>query len=98
MSVEVVVADPESHTSLLAAVLIECHAGFHGGFSESAVVVVAEEKARRRVARGVDVRPAVVVEVESNDGHHIAGAGLRKAGGCRDIGKSPVAIVPVQRD
>src|SRR5581483_11168476 len=66
-SVAVVVGNCRAHSSLLAAVLIEGCAGGHSHVRESAVAIIVIENAGRAVAGDVNVRPAIVVVVESGN-------------------------------
>ena len=71
IAVEIVVADGDAHAGLLQAVLAQRDAALERLLAERAVVLVAEEPARRRVARDVDVGPAVVVVVRGDRRHRV---------------------------
>ena len=79
--------------------------------AEGAVVIVAIEQARRAVARDVDVRPAVVVEIGRRRAHPVGsrrspvradedhGATVRAAARSptiRDVGEGPVAAIAIE--
>ena len=80
VAVEIVVADCHSHAGLLDAVLAERDAAFERFLAKRAVVLVAKEPARRRVARHVDVGPAVVVVVGGDSRHRVGPRGCGDAG------------------
>jgi hypothetical protein len=56
MTVEIVVADGDAHAGLFHPVLAQRDAAFERFLPERAVMLVAEQPARCRVARDVDVR------------------------------------------
>src|SRR5689334_11877581 len=62
-AVAIIVAYADSHSRERHPVFIECTPGRNGDLAERAVMVVAVELARCRVAGYVDVRPTVVVEI-----------------------------------
>ena len=80
VAVEIVVADAQAHARLFHAVLAQRHAALERFLAERAVVLVAEEPARGRVAGDVDVGPAVVVVVGGHGGHRVRPRGRRNAG------------------
>ena len=62
-----------------------------------AVVVVSQQKAGRRVAGDVDIRPAIVIEIGRDGGHHITAGGFDNAGSFADVGECAIAVVAVER-
>ena len=91
--------------------LVEGATRRHRNLAEGAVVVVAVEQARRRVARDVDVGPSIVVEVcrrgphpvragrppvAAHEHHRRRAARARDAGCLRDVSKRPVSAIAVQ--
>ena len=60
--------------------------------------VVAEQPARRGIARDVDVGPAVVVEVGRHGGHRVRPGRRRDAGLPAHVGERAVTVVVKQFD
>ena len=93
VAVEIVVADGDAHAGLLHPVLAQRDAALERFFAERAVVLVAKEPARRRIAGDVDVGPAVVVVVRGHGGHRVRARGGRDARLPADVGERAVAVV-----
>src|SRR5690348_12170805 len=67
IAVAIVVGHGRAHAGLGAPVLVEGGAGHHGHVGKGAIVVVVVENAGRAVASDINVRPAIVVVVQSGD-------------------------------
>src|ERR1700733_4770489 len=76
-SIAVVVAHGQAHPSLLMPILAIGATGHYGDVVKSTVAIVAEQDARFRVHRHVNVGPAVVIEVTGNRGNGIPRAWLQ---------------------
>ena len=96
VAVGVEIADADTHAGLLLAILIQRHAALQTALGERAVVVVAEQQAGRRVARDVDIGPAVAIEIGGHGGQRVAGFTSENAGLLADIGECSVTVVVVQ--
>src|SRR4026207_295731 len=97
MSVRIEIADADTHASLFAAIVAERDASEHTLFTESAIAVVHEEQAGCRVARDVDVGPAVFVEIGGDDGHPVtlwSGGDSRRVA---HVGQRSVSVVAIER-
>src|SRR5438105_3142395 len=66
-AVVVVVADGRTHTGLLTAIFIESNAHFGSDVNESSIFQVVIKNAWRTVASDIDIRPAIVIVVQSGD-------------------------------
>src|SRR5688572_5175557 len=98
MAVVIVIADPQPHPSLLPAVRIQRDSALETSFRERAVASVPEQKAGRGVARDVDIRPAVAIEVGSSRRERIIRLHRQYAGLLAHIGEGCVSVVMVQAD
>ena len=61
MSVQIVIADTDTHARLFTAIVAKGHAAHNALFAKSSIVVIHEQQAGGGVARDEDVRPAVFV-------------------------------------
>ena len=71
MSLTAGIGHSHSHARLLLTVVTVGHSAQGRLLPKSSVPVVHEEQGRRRVAGYVNVRPAIVVEIGSNDGETV---------------------------
>ena len=76
-AVAVEIAGVDAHAGLFAAVAADGDARGQRLFHECAVLAIAEEQAGRRVARRIDIRPPVVVQIGEEDAEAVV-AGLRR--------------------
>src|SRR5205823_4810795 len=97
-AIQIEIADAYSHSSLLHAVFIQRHAALQANLGEGAIPVVQEQKARRRIASDVDVRPAIVVKVGRDHGHRITALCLCHPRYRGNVGERAITIVPVHAD
>src|SRR5688572_3689214 len=74
-TVAVVVANPDTHARHSRAILVEGATRRNADLAERAVVIISIEQTRSRVARDIDVRPAVVVEVGGCGAHSVRSYG-----------------------
>src|SRR4051794_5130607 len=90
------VADRHPHTGLHHPVLAQGDAALDRLFAERAIVIVAEQQARRGVAGDVNVRPALVVEIRSHYRQSIAAFDLADAASLRDVGEDAFPVIPIK--
>ena len=81
---------------MLLPVFVVGAAGLDGDVGERAVVVVAVEDTRGRVAGNVNIGPAVVIEVRRHRSKRVMARRLQDAGLLRHVGKRAVAVVVIQ--
>src|SRR5205807_902982 len=96
VAISVEIADPETHSSLLAAILIQRNTAFQAALGEGAIAIVSEQQAGRRVARDVNIRPAVPVEIGGSRGERVIRLDRQDTGGLAHVSKRPVSVVVVQ--
>ena len=111
LTVRVEITYTHAHPRKGDAMLIERDARRHCHFPKSAIVVIAIQQARRRVARHIDIRPPVVVEIGRSGSHSVRAGRLpvatdedhgrwsaraSDAGLFRDVDERPVPAVAVQ--
>ena len=96
MSVQVVVADPNSHAGLLRPVVAEGDAALHAFFAKRAIVIVHEQQTGSGVARHVDIRPAVLIQIGGDYSHAIGTGGLRDARLSTDVGERSIPVIAIQ--
>src|SRR5580700_2248549 len=94
--VRVEIANPQTHSSLLLAVLAQRDAALQTALGKSAVAIVAKQQAGRSVACDVDVGPAVAVEVGRRRSQRIARLDSGDAGFLADVGERPAPVVMVE--
>src|ERR1017187_1911973 len=95
-AVAVVVGHGQPHAGLLMSVVVVSAARHDGHIGERAVMIVAEQNARLRVNRNINVRPPVVVEVIGSGGDRIARTGLQNTRLLGNIGKRSVSVVVIK--
>ena len=94
--VEIVVADRDAHARLLESVFAQRDAALEPLLAKGAVVLVAKQPARRRIARDVDVGPSVVVVIGGHGRHRIGTLRGGDAGLAAHVGERAVAVVAKQ--
>ena len=97
-AIAVEVADADTHAALLEAMLVERDAHLGRVVREGAVAVVQEQDARCGVARDVDIRPAVLVEIRRHRRERVVFPHLPHARRLADVLKRAIAQVAVERD
>ena len=110
-AIGIVVSDADAHPGERDAALVERASGLERHLAERPVVIVAVQLARRRVARDVDVRPAVVVEIRRRRAHAVGARGppvaadehhrrrtarARDAGRLRDVLEGAVTAIAIE--
>ena len=95
-AVAIVVAERDAHACLRLAVLAVRAARLHRDVLEGPVAVVPIERARVRVVRHVQIRPAIIVEVEGADAEAVRPCGLGDARRLGHVGEAAAAGVAVQ--
>src|SRR5688572_3544880 len=92
----IVVADCDSHATLLAAISVDCRARLESDLAERAVSIVLVKVIRRRVVSHENIDPPVPVEVTADDIKPVVTPRVGHARLFRNVNKSPVAVVAVQ--
>src|ERR1700684_3827286 len=93
--VRFVIANPQTHSRLLLAVLTQRNAALKTVLGKSAVAIISKLQAGRSVACDIDIGPAVAVEVRRGGSQRIARLDGGDAGFLADVGESPVPVVMV---
>src|SRR5690349_20077115 len=96
MAVSVVIADARAHSSLLAAILIECGPRGDGYIGKGPVMVVAVQNAGRAVAGDVDIGPAVFIEIESRYAKRVVPVSLVDVSLGAQVLKTSVSAIVVE--
>jgi hypothetical protein len=96
LAVTVEVGDGRAHAGLSVAVFVEGGASGDGDISESAVAIIVIENAGGAVAGDENVRPAVIVVIESGDAQGVMSIGSIDVGFCADVFESAVAAVVIE--
>ena len=96
LAVAVEIGDGRAHAGLLRAIFVEGRAGNDGDIGKRAIVIVVIENAGSAVAGDVDIRPAVIIEVESGDAESVVSGGLVDVRLGGDVFKFAVASIVVQ--
>src|SRR6266571_6309417 len=95
-AVPVIVSGGNAHSRLRLAVLTVSAPGLNTHVGKGAVVVVAIQGAGIGVVGDVDVRPAIVVEVENQNAESVRSVSRCNPGFPRDIVERPIPVVPIQ--
>ena len=85
LAIVVIVADSRTHAGLLAAIFVEGNTDFGRHVSKSPIFQIVIQNAGRAVARDIDVRPTVIVVVESGDAQAIMAVRFLNAARFADI-------------
>ena len=96
IAVEIVIGGGDAHAGLWLAVGAERAAGFDGDVGEGAVLFVLIERAGGGIVGDVNVRPAVVIEIGSEDTEAKSAVGFQNAGFFADVGERAIAVVVVE--
>ena len=96
MAVKIVVACSGAHPCLLLPVVTVGDSADSSFFAECAVVIVQEQEAGRRIAGHIDVRPAIVIEIDSQDSQSIASFCLADSRRIADIRERTVSVVSIE--
>src|SRR5208283_697036 len=96
MSVEIIIANADSHASLFLSIVTERDATHDAFFSERTVMVVHEKQARRGITSDIDIRPTIFVQICGNHGHAIVLSELRHARFLADVREGAVTIVSIE--
>src|SRR5258708_35891904 len=94
--VAVVIRAGGSHPRLFAPVFVKCNTGHDRDIREGSVVIVVIQNARSAIAGHVNIRPAVVIEVQSRNAERKMTVGAIYVGLGSNIGKSTVAAVLIK--
>src|SRR5207249_6479994 len=92
-----VISDAYAHAGLLHAVFIQRHTGFEADIGECAVVLILEQKTRRRIASHIDVGPAVIIEIRGRGCHAVTPGDFADAGPDTDVGERAVPVIAIER-
>ena len=87
-----------SHAGLFAPLVVIGDTGQPANLFEALSLEIVEVEARRGIARDVDVRPAIVVEIPNQRSEAVVVLGRRDVHPIRDIGKVPVPIILIEGD
>ena len=79
-AVMIIVAQRDSHTSLLATVLINCRTRGKGNVLEGSVAIVVIKKVWRRIVCYIDVYQAIAVKIAGNHAQPIEPVRIRDTG------------------
>ena len=96
-AVVVEVAHRDAHAGLQASIGVKSDARRFAALLEGAVAAVAKQQTRRHVARHIEVRPAVVVEIGADGLQGVAATGLQNAGRRRDVAKGSVELLMIEQ-
>src|SRR5689334_2118703 len=95
-SIAIVVGNGGAHARLFAPVLIEGNSAEDGCIGKSAVTVIVVKNAGSAVAGDIDIRPAVVVVVQSRDAETIVARRMGKPGALGCIREPSTALIVVE--
>src|SRR5579862_2085805 len=96
-AIVVIVCGRDAHTGLPHDVLTETHAAQQAFFAKRAIAIVHEQQSRRRIAGHIDVGPAVIIEISSENTQAIKAFLLEDSRCGRDIAEGAIAIVVIER-
>src|SRR5260370_20097698 len=95
LAVAIVVRHGRAHACLRATVFVEGRAGGDGDVGKGAVAIVVIQNARSAVAGDENVRPAIVVKIQSSDTESVMPGGLIDVRLGRDVFKRAVPAIVV---
>src|SRR5258706_3363970 len=93
IAIEIVVGGGDAHAGLGLAIWTESTPGLDGDVFKSSVLFIVIKRARGGIIGHVDVRPAVVVEVGSEDAKAVGAVGAEYSCGFGDVTESAIAVV-----
>ena len=96
IAVQIVIRRRYSHARLRLAVGAQRATGFHGDVHKLPVFLVLVESTGGGIVGDVDVGPAVIVEIRSQDSQPEGSIGLQNARGLGDVGECAVSIVVIK--
>src|SRR5881628_3669945 len=96
-AVMIIVAQRDSHASLLAAVLINCRTRRKGNVLKGSVAVVVIKKVWRRIVCYIDVYQAIAVKIAGNHAQPIEPVWIRDTGLLCNVAKRTIAVVVIER-
>src|SRR4029077_10238078 len=96
LAVAIEIGDGGTHAGLRAAVFIEGRSGGDGNVGEGSIAIVVIQNAGSAVASDKNIRPAIVVKIQSGDAKRIVPGGLIDVGFLGDVFKRAVAAIVIQ--
>src|SRR6202166_3241758 len=75
-TVAVVIRNRSSHTRLLSPIFVKRNSSHHRDIAKRSVVIVVVKNAWGAVARHINIRPTVIVEVKGRNAERIMPSGL----------------------
>ena len=87
-----------AHTGLLTPFVVIGDAGQPTNLLEALSLEVVEVETRRGIARDINIRPAIVVEIPDQRSEAVVILGGRDVHSIRDVGEVPVTIILIERN